>query len=63
MKESLNMEIYLILDDNYLAFTGFDVYERLTPEEMAQYYSMDYLNKVVSSKSENGIEFPFYWVI
>jgi len=63
MKENLNLEVYLILDDNYLAFTGFEGYERLSAEEMAQYYNMVYLNKVISSKSENGIEFPYYWVI
>jgi hypothetical protein len=63
MKEYLNTDIYLILDDNYMAFTGFDVFERLTEEEMEEYYSMDYLNKICSSKSENGIEFPYYWVI
>ena len=63
MKQSLNTDIYLILDDNYLAFSGFDVYERLSEEEMEEYYSMDYMNKVCSSKSENGIEYPYYWVI
>lgn len=63
MKEDLNTDIYLILDDNYMAFTGFDVFERLTEEEMEEYYSMDYMNKICSSKSENGIEFPYYWVI
>ncbi|MFX0032083.1 MAG: hypothetical protein ACFE9P_05395 [Candidatus Hermodarchaeota archaeon] len=63
MKENLNLEIYLILDDNYLAFSGFEVYERLSAEELAQYYNLVYLNRVISSKSENGIEFPYYWVI
>ncbi|MFX1233712.1 MAG: hypothetical protein ACFFBY_04045 [Promethearchaeota archaeon] len=63
MKQSLNTNIYLILDDNYLAFSGFDVYERLTAEEMEAYYNMNYLNKICSSKSESGIIFPYYWVI
>lgn len=63
LKKNLNMDVYLILDNTYLAFSGFDVYERLSPGEMAQYYNMVYLNKVISSKSANGKEFPFYWVI
>ena len=63
LKQELNTDIYLLLDDNYLAFTGFDVYERLTEAEMASYYYMDYLNKIASCKSENGIIFPYYWVI
>jgi len=63
LKETLNTDVYLLLDDNYLAFTGFDVYERLTEEEMEKYYSLIYLNKICSSKSEDGIEFPYYWVI
>lgn len=63
MKETLNTDIYLILDDNYLPFSEFDVNKRLSEEEMEEYYSMDYLNKICSSKSENGIDFPFYWVI
>ncbi|MFX0026992.1 MAG: hypothetical protein ACFE8M_11330 [Candidatus Hermodarchaeota archaeon] len=63
MKETLNTEIYLILDDNYLPFNEFDIKKRLSEEELEEYYRMNYLNKICSSKSENGIEFPFYWVI
>ncbi|MFX0057740.1 MAG: hypothetical protein ACFE8J_05520, partial [Candidatus Heimdallarchaeota archaeon] len=63
MKKRISRNIYLILDDNYLAFSGFEVYERLTKEEMNQYYNMIYLNRVFISKSETGIEVPFYWVI
>jgi len=63
MKKNRNSNIYLILDDNYLAFTGFEVYERLTESEMLEYYSMDYLNRIFVSRSEDGIEVPYYWVI
>jgi hypothetical protein len=63
LKVELNTDIYLILDDNYLVFGTWDVFERLTAEEMASYYYMDYLNRVANCKSENGIEVPYYWVI
>jgi hypothetical protein len=62
LKKQLNTDVYLLLDDNYLAFSGFEVYERLTEAEMASYYYMDYLNRIASCKSENGIVFPYYWV-
>ncbi|MFX1498706.1 MAG: hypothetical protein ACFFBH_14375 [Promethearchaeota archaeon] len=63
MKQSLNTDIYLLLDANYLAFSGFEVYERLSPAEVQAYYNMNYLDRVCSSKSVNGIDFPYYWVI
>ena len=63
LKKELNTDIYLILDDNYLVFGTWEVFQRLTEEEMASYYYMDYLNRIASCKSENGIEVPYYWVI
>jgi len=63
MKKNRNSNIYLVLDDNYLAFSGFDIYERLTEAEMLEYYRMDYLNKIFVSKSKDGIEVPYFWVI
>jgi hypothetical protein len=62
-KAELNTDIYLILDDNYLVFGTWDVFQRLTEEEMQSYYYMNYLNRIASCKSENGIEIPYYWVI
>ena len=63
LKSEKNTDVYLILDDNYLVFDTWDVFQRLTEEEMASYYYMDYLNKIASCKSETGIEVPYYWVI
>jgi len=63
LKSELETDIYLILDDNYLVFGTWEVFERLTAEEMASYYYMDYLNRIASCKSENGIDIPYYWVI
>ncbi len=62
-KAELNTDIFLILDDNYLVFGTWDVFQRLTEEEMQSYYYMKYLNRIASCKSENGIEVPYYWVI
>jgi hypothetical protein len=63
LKAELNTNVYLILDANYLVFGTWQVYQRLTPEEVASYYYMDYLNRIASCKSENGIDIPYYWVI
>ncbi|MFX1407386.1 MAG: hypothetical protein ACFFBW_10540 [Promethearchaeota archaeon] len=63
LKVSKATDIYLILDDNYLTLQQWTIYERLTPQEMEQYYNMTYLNKILISKSETGIEVPYYWVI
>ncbi|MFX1557162.1 MAG: hypothetical protein ACFFC9_07905, partial [Promethearchaeota archaeon] len=63
LKVSKATDIYLILDDNYLTLQQWTIYERLTPQEMEQYYNMTYLNKILISRSETGIEVPYYWVI
>ena len=62
-KAELNTDVYLILDDNYRVFGTWEVFQRLTEEEMQSYYYMKYLNRIASCKSENGIDVPYYWVI
>ena len=63
LKAELDTNVYLILDANYLVFGTWQVYQRLTPEEVASYYYMNYLNRIASCKTENGIDVPYYWVI
>jgi len=63
IKANKATDMYLILDDNYLTLQEWGIYERLTQDEMEQYYNMNYLNKIFVSKSETGVEVPYYWVI
>jgi len=63
LKDIYNTDVYLVLDDNYLTMRGFEVYKRLTEDDMVLYNNMGYLNKFLSSKSEYGVEVPYYWVI
>lgn len=63
IKNNYNSNFYLMLDDNYLALREGVIIDRLTVAEMEAYYNLNYLNKICSSKSEYGVEVPYYWVI
>ena len=63
MKKKTEMNIYLLLPDNYLLSSGSSFFGQLTPEEIEQYYNLNYLNRIFSAKSENGDAMPVYWVI
>jgi hypothetical protein len=63
LKKSSGKEVYLILTDSFLLISSLELFGRLTPEEKEMYYNLNYLNKVCSTKTENGNEVPLYWVI
>ncbi|MHA2288132.1 MAG: hypothetical protein ACXABG_05035, partial [Promethearchaeota archaeon] len=63
MKKESGMNIYLLLSDNYLLSSGSSFFGQLTPEEIEQYYNLNYLNRIFSARSENGEALPIYWVI
>jgi hypothetical protein len=63
LKNSTNMDVFLIVTDHYLLLSGLELFGRLTEEEIELYYNLPYLNRVCSSKSENGDVIPLYWVI
>jgi hypothetical protein len=63
LKKSSRKEVYLILTDSFLLISSLELFGRLTPEEKEMYYNLNYLNKVCSTKTENGNEVPLYWVI
>ena len=52
-----------VFENDYVIDRGFELFGRLTPEETERYHNLHYLNKICSSKTENGIEVPLYWVI
>ena len=63
MKKDTEMEMYLLLSDNFLLTSGASFFGQLTSEEIEQYYNLNYLNRIFSAKSEKGEEMPIYWVI
>jgi len=63
LKSDLENDVYLIVTEEYLLLSNLALFGSLTSEEMEMYYSLNYLNKIVSSKAENENEIPIYWVI
>jgi hypothetical protein len=63
IKEEYDSDVYIIFEADYIIGTGFDLFGQLTFEEIENYYSLDYLNKICSSKTENRKEIPLFWVI
>lgn len=63
LKKNSGMDVYLIVTDHYLLLSDLELFGRLTSEEIEMYYNLSYLNKICSSKTENGNEIPLYWVI
>ncbi|MFX1419693.1 MAG: hypothetical protein ACFE9N_12300 [Promethearchaeota archaeon] len=63
LKKNTGMDVFLIVTDHYLLLSGLELFGRLTSEEVEMYHNLPYLNKICSSKTENGEEIPLYWVI
>ncbi|TFF96681.1 MAG: hypothetical protein EU544_00090 [Promethearchaeota archaeon] len=63
MKDEQDTDVYLVVDDFYFINNEWETYGRLSDEEMEEYYEMEYLNRVHSSKSSEGEDTPYYWVI
>ena len=63
LKSDLGTEVYIIVTDHFLLLSSLELFGYLTKEEMEMYYSLNYLNKICSSKTEQGDEIPLYWVI
>ena len=63
LKKNSEREVFLILTDSYLLVNSLELFGHLTSEEMEMYYSLHYLDKICSTKTENNKEVPLYWVI
>jgi len=63
LKIDLGKDVFLILSDNYLLVSGFELFGQLTSEEIEMYYNLSYLNRIFVSKSVYGKATPYYWVI
>lgn len=63
LKEEYGTDVYIIVDDFYFLNVGWEVYGHLSEEQQEKYYQLDYINKIHSSKDENGKGTPYYWII
>jgi len=63
LKNDKGKDVFLIVADNYLLVSGFELFGQLTSEEIEMYYNLAYLNRISVSKSEEGKSTPYYWVI
>ncbi|MCK4286040.1 MAG: hypothetical protein KAX18_07545, partial [Candidatus Lokiarchaeota archaeon] len=63
LKDDSGKEVFLIVSDNYLLVSGFELFGQLTDEEIEMYYNLAYLNRICVSKSEEGKSTPYYWVV
>ena len=63
IKDEYNTDVYITFDGIYIINKGFELFGQLTDEEEEIYYTLDYLNKICSSMTQNGEETPIFWVI
>jgi len=63
LKARYNTDVFILLTKNYLTTNEMEFYGELTEEQYEMYYSLNYLNRIFSVKSENGNSLPYYWVI
>lgn len=63
LKTSQNTDVFILLTRYYLTTNEMEFYGELTEEQYEMYYSLDYLDRIFSVKSENGDSLPYYWVI
>ena len=63
LKKQYGTNVYIILDEVFELMNSWEVFGRLSKDEMDEYYNLDYLNKISSTKSEYGVMVPYYWVI
>ena len=63
IKEIHDTDVFILFADEYIINKGFDLFGRLNEDELEEYYTLDYLNKICVSSTEDGREIPLYWVI
>ena len=63
IKKNYDTDVFILFADDYIINKGFDLFGRLTEDELEEYYTLDYLNKICVSSTKDGKELPLYWVI
>jgi hypothetical protein len=63
LKLQYNANVILVFPEDFYSPFSWTFFDQLSTEEIEVYYNLDYLNRIFSSKGENGEELPYYWVI
>jgi hypothetical protein len=63
LKNEYNSDVFILFEKDYILFENFQPLRHLTDEEIEEYYSLLYIDKVFSSRKESGEELPLYWII
>lgn len=63
IKSKYNTDVFILFADDYIINKGFDLFGSLSGEDREEYYSLNYLNRICISSTEDGREIPLFWVI
>jgi len=63
LKSTYNTDVYLILTDYYISFSGLENFGSLSQEQIETYYNLTYFNRICSTRTINNIDEPIYWVV
>ncbi|MHA1756647.1 MAG: hypothetical protein ACTSVV_07750, partial [Promethearchaeota archaeon] len=63
MKNQTGKDVYILYDDYYILKSGYETYEQLDEKDHQKYYDAKYINKIGSSKTENGVSRELFWVV
>ncbi len=63
LKRKYNTNVYILFEGEYLINRGGNLIGKLSHEEELQYYQVDYLDKIYTSRTEGGEEVNLFWVI
>jgi hypothetical protein len=63
IKEKYHVDVFILLTDYFISVGQMNVFGRLTQDQINQYYTLNYLDRVFSTKTETGDCHAFYWVV
>lgn len=63
LKKSFNTSVYLLVSKHYYNAFSSSIFSELSDKEVEEYYHLNYLNRIFSSRSNTGEDSPLYWVI
>ncbi|TFF87528.1 MAG: hypothetical protein EU549_04555 [Promethearchaeota archaeon] len=63
LKSTYNTDIYLILTDYYISFSGLENFGSISQEQLEMYYNLTYFNRICSTRTINNIDEPIYLVV
>ncbi|TFF89490.1 MAG: hypothetical protein EU549_00375 [Promethearchaeota archaeon] len=63
LRSTYKTDVYVILTDYYISFSGLENFGSLSQEQIEMYYNLTYFNRICSTRTINNINEPIYWVI